>query len=122
MEPVMMSPARLAQTAAAAFEEVMAAQGRPKAIIRHVADTARERAEDALAEQAEVPAADAFCTALNEVSRHVRVLLEEAGYLGGTVTMIRDAAHRLGNQVCGNGDAGHSGFLREARRVVRPER
>ncbi|WP_067466746.1 hypothetical protein [Actinomadura macra] len=56
--------------------------------------------------------------ALNEVSGHVRSLLEEAGYLPGTVTQIRDEAHQLAYQVHGTGDAWHSDFVRAARALI----
>ena len=36
MTPVMMRPAKLAQTAVAAFEEAMALQGRPSSLIRFI--------------------------------------------------------------------------------------
>ncbi|WP_157430876.1 hypothetical protein [Actinomadura macra] len=118
MSPATMRPAQLAQTAAAAFEEVMAAQERPRSTIRHVTDTARERAEAALKQEPEAPALEAFGVAFNEVSGHVRTLLDEAGYLPGTVTTIRDQAHNLAYQVHATGDAWHSEFLRAARALV----
>ncbi|WP_242910859.1 hypothetical protein [Actinomadura terrae] len=99
----------------------MAEQGRPKALIRYVAHAACERAEDALAEAAEASGSDAFVMAFDEVSKHVRALLEEAGQLPGAVAAIRDAAHRLAYQVHGSGDAGGSRFVVLARKLVRPD-
>ncbi|WP_067456278.1 hypothetical protein [Actinomadura macra] len=113
-----MLPARLAQTAAAAFEEVMAAQKQPRSMIRHVADTARERAEAALKDKPKAPAREALGVAFEEVSEHVRTLLYEAGHFPGTVTKIRDEAHKLAYQVHGTGDARHSEFVRTARKLV----
>ncbi|WP_067460419.1 hypothetical protein [Actinomadura macra] len=114
----MMRPAQLAQTAVAAFEEVMAAQDRPRSMIRHVADTAHARAEEALAQVPEAPARDAFGVAFNEVSGHVRTLLCDTGHLPETVTKIRDEAHKLAYQVDGTGEAWHSEFVQAARKLV----
>ncbi|WP_242910269.1 hypothetical protein [Actinomadura terrae] len=99
----------------------MADQKRPRALIQLVADTSRSRAAEALAEVKELPASDAFPMAFDEVSKHVRTLLEEAGQLPGAVTTIRDAAHKLAYQVHGSGDAGGSKFVVLARKLVRPD-
>ncbi|WP_131738871.1 hypothetical protein [Actinomadura roseirufa] len=121
MDPVMMRPASLAQTAVAAFEEAMDVQGRPRTLIRFIADTARERAEEALADAPEAVALDAFDVAFQEVSGIVRRLLCETGHLADTVNAIRDEAHRRARLVDRDPDAPGSAFVRAARALVQPD-
>ncbi|WP_242908758.1 hypothetical protein [Actinomadura terrae] len=121
-EPVRMHPKQLAQTAAAAFEEVMGNYQRPKALIRSVTLTACERAEDALANKAEAPTREAFRAAFDEVSEHVRLLLLEAGQLPETVTAIRDAAQGLSYRALeGHGNDWDSPYVQNTRPRIRPD-
>ena len=123
MTPVMMRPAKLAQTAVAAFEEAMALQGRPSSLIRFIADTARARAEDELADVPEAPAREAFETAFHAVSDLVRRVLAETGHLADTINDIRDEAQRLAWLVdaSANAEAERSPFVRTARELVNGE-
>ncbi|MQY07340.1 hypothetical protein [Actinomadura macrotermitis] len=117
MSPTMMRPARLAQTAVAAFEEAMALQGRPASMIRYVADTARGEAEEALADVPVAPAREALDAAFSVVSGIVRRLLGETEHLPDAVNAIRDEAHKRARQVDAV-DAPDSRFVREARRLI----
>ena len=98
----------------------MRAEGRPTTLIRFVADTARETAEDELEYSPEAPAREAFATAFYAVSVIVRRVLEDAGQLPDTIIRIRDEAHRQARQVDGDirPDAERSDFIRQARDVL----
>ncbi|QXJ22269.1 hypothetical protein AGRA3207_003246 [Actinomadura graeca] len=121
MSDIVARPARLAQIAAAAFEEVMASQNRPKAMIRRITDAAREEAEATLDETPAAPADEAFDVAFNEVSLCVRRLLDDTGHHPKTVSEIRDAAHKLAHQVNANGAAESSAFVAAARELLQAD-